>query len=70
MQVDRFRRMLREFSRQSRSGQVVANTTRGNAIASIADQLERELGASITNREIKSDTTISFSPDNCPCCGK
>jgi hypothetical protein len=70
MQVDRFRRMLREFSRQSRGGQILPNTTRGNAIAVIADQLDRELGTAVANREIKSDTTISFSPDNCPCCGK
>lgn len=70
MQVDRFRKMLREFSRQARTGQIATSTSTGNAVADIAERLERELGNSIANRQIKSDTTISFAPDICPCCGK
>ena len=68
MNIERLRATLREFSKQTRAGLVVANASDGAAVADLADQLERAL-SDVAARGGSASETKSFL-DLCPCCGR
>lgn len=71
MNIERLRATLREFSKQTRAGLVVANASDGAAVADLADladQLERAL-SDVVARGGSASETKSFL-DLCPCCGR
>jgi hypothetical protein len=69
MRIDEFRRILQEFSRQTRQGLVVESQVTRTELVALAEKIESILGRSVRLNDVKSGT-ISFAPDRCPTCGK
>lgn len=69
MRIVELRKILQEFAREARQGRITTATGTGQAVADLAEQLDRALDNMQKQYTIKSDT-ISFSPAKCPCCGK
>ncbi len=70
MNVDEFRRLLKNFASDARASKIGNNAVTGKSLADLAEQLDKRLGNAEVLKEVRGADTISFNPGKCPTCGR
>lgn len=70
MNVDEFRRLLKNFASDARAKKIGSSAATSGSLADLAEQLDKRLGTAEVLKEVRGADTISFNPGKCPTCGK
>jgi len=70
MNIDEFRRLLKNFANDARASKIGSSTNTNRSLADLAEQLDKRLGNAEVLKEVRGADTISFNPGKCPTCGK
>jgi hypothetical protein len=70
MNVDEFRRLLKNFASDARTSKIGSNAATSKSLADLAEQLDKRLSSAEILKEVKGADTISFNPGKCPTCGR